>query len=176
MNYGLARLDGAPPLTSSDPRDPCGASTRRAAARRQRSVNSAAPSELDWVPSGASLQRATFVPPPVPEMKEALSDFEKFLHSEDTRQPGPRGRRTCSRAVRDDPSVPRRERTDRSASDHPASWSSGRGASRRPLLYLSLFLQCSTGRSTTTVSWRPRLRGDWEGWLRFFLTGRGRNG
>jgi Fic family protein len=29
---------------------------------------------------GARIEEATYVPPPVPEMKEALSDLEKFLH------------------------------------------------------------------------------------------------
>ncbi len=37
----------------------------------------------NWIGSpGCSLSEATFVPPPVPEMHEALADLEKFLHTE----------------------------------------------------------------------------------------------
>ena len=36
----------------------------------------------NWIgPPGCSLEDATYVPPPVPEMKEALGDFETFLHA-----------------------------------------------------------------------------------------------
>lgn len=35
----------------------------------------------NWIgPPGCSLKNATYVPPPVPEMQEALDDFEKYLH------------------------------------------------------------------------------------------------
>jgi Fic family protein len=41
----------------------------------------------NWIGSaGATLNEATFKPPPVPEMQECLSELEKFLHS-DTRLP-----------------------------------------------------------------------------------------
>ncbi len=51
----------------------------------------AAPGEFrqsqNWIGSaGATLNEATFVPPPVAEMQECLSQLEKFLHS-DTRLP-----------------------------------------------------------------------------------------
>ncbi|MBI2909336.1 MAG: Fic family protein [Chloroflexi bacterium] len=37
----------------------------------------------NWIGSpGATLNNATFVPPPVPEMQECLSQLEKFLHAE----------------------------------------------------------------------------------------------
>lgn len=37
----------------------------------------------NWIgPLGCSLSEATYVPPPVPEMKQALHDFELYLHSE----------------------------------------------------------------------------------------------
>ena len=36
----------------------------------------------NWVgPPGCTLNEATYVPPPVPEMRETLGDFEKFLHA-----------------------------------------------------------------------------------------------
>ncbi len=37
----------------------------------------------NWIgPAGCNLMTATFVPPPVPEMKESLGDLERFLHFE----------------------------------------------------------------------------------------------
>ena len=37
----------------------------------------------NWIgPPGCSLMEATYVPPPVPEMKDTLDDFEKYLHAE----------------------------------------------------------------------------------------------
>ncbi len=37
----------------------------------------------NWIgPPGCSLQEATYVPPPVEEMKSALSDWEKYLHAD----------------------------------------------------------------------------------------------
>ena len=41
----------------------------------------------NWIgPAGATLNEATFIPPPVAEMQECLNQLEKFLHS-DTRPP-----------------------------------------------------------------------------------------
>jgi len=42
----------------------------------------------NWIgPPGCSLANATYVPPPVPEMNEALGQWEKFLHSDDSIAP-----------------------------------------------------------------------------------------
>ncbi|MBU1147355.1 MAG: Fic family protein [Candidatus Omnitrophica bacterium] len=39
----------------------------------------------NWIgPSGCTLNEATYVPPPVHEMKEALGDLEKFLHDRES--------------------------------------------------------------------------------------------
>ncbi len=39
--------------------------------------------EPNWIgPQGCKLLDATFVPPPIPEMTQALDEFEKFLHME----------------------------------------------------------------------------------------------
>src|SRR4051794_29677759 len=35
----------------------------------------------NWIgPDGATIEQATFVPPPVPEMEAALAELESFLH------------------------------------------------------------------------------------------------
>lgn len=40
----------------------------------------------NWI-SGTSPENAKFVPPPIPEMKEALSDLEKFINADDSYLP-----------------------------------------------------------------------------------------
>lgn len=52
----------------------------------------AAPGEFrrsqNWIgPPGCTLNQATYVPPPVPEMHEALDNLEKYLHRGDTYPP-----------------------------------------------------------------------------------------
>lgn len=45
-------------------------------------------STQNWVgPPGCSLAKATYVPPPAPEMIEALGQWEKFLHANDSLAP-----------------------------------------------------------------------------------------
>jgi len=140
--------------------------------------NGKAPGEFrqsqNWIGAGgANLANATFVPPPVPEMKEALDNFEKFLHE-------------------------RRERTDRThypvivecalvhaqfETIHPFLDGNGRlgrllialllnerGVLSRPLLYISLYLKehrLEYYDRLTTI----RRNGDWEAWMKFFLRG-----
>jgi Fic family protein len=42
----------------------------------------------NWIgPPGCSLAEATYIPPPIPEMNEALGQWEKFLHSDDSIAP-----------------------------------------------------------------------------------------
>jgi Fic family protein len=80
MNHGLSRLDELP-LSLRLIRE------IHAELLRGGRGSQATPGEFrrtqNWIgPAGASLSQATFVPPPVPEMKQALGDFETFLHSE----------------------------------------------------------------------------------------------
>jgi Fic family protein len=121
----------------------------------------------NWIgPENASLADATFVPPPVPEMMESLHNFELFLHED---------------------SLPVLIRTGLAHAQfetiHPFLDGNGRvgrllitfllvhgGVLHRPLLYLSVYLK------RNRLEYYDRLMairnsGDWEGWLRFFLTG-----
>lgn len=128
----------------------------------------------NWIGGqGANLTNATFVPPPVPEMKQALDNFEKFLHE-------------------------RRERPDRQhypvivecalihaqfETIHPFLDGNGRlGRSLialllherkvlvRPLLYISLYLKANRLEYYDRLT-AVRKNGDWEEWLKFFLRG-----
>ena len=122
----------------------------------------------NWIgPQGASLKQATFVPPPVPEMKRALHDFEGFLHA-DSRYP------TLIEVGLAHAQF---------ETIHPFLDGNGRvgrllnifllvhrGILRQPLLYLSYYFKLHRTEYYDRLM-AVRLAGDWEGWLRFFLSG-----
>jgi Fic family protein len=121
-----------------------------------------------WIgPPGATLQTASFVPPPVTEMHEALSDFERFVHSD------------ADRPLLLDVGLAHAQ----FESIHPFLDGNGRvgrllitfllvrsQALRRPLLYLSYFFKLNRTEYYDRLT-AVRERGDWEGWVRFFLRG-----
>lgn len=121
----------------------------------------------NWIgPPGAPIQQASFVPPPVPEMHAALHGFEAFLH---------------------DDSLPLLLQAGLAHAQfetiHPFLDGNGRvgrllitlllvrgHALRAPLLYLSHFLKQHRAEYYDRLT-AIRADGDWEGWMRFFLTG-----
>lgn len=85
MEYGLKRLDTLPVSLRL---------LRELHARLMEGVRGeqATPGEFrtsqNWIGRpGCTIQEAEFVPPPVPEMQEALDAFEKYLHANDTYPP-----------------------------------------------------------------------------------------
>lgn len=121
----------------------------------------------NWIgPQGCTLANATFVPPPVHEMKTALGNFEKFLH--DTSLPV---LIHCGLAHAQFETI------------HPFLDGNGRVGRllitfllcerkvlHRPLLYLSLFLKVHRAEYYDRLT-AVRRDGNWEGWLKFFLRG-----
>ena len=123
----------------------------------------------NWIGSaGANLANATFVPPPVPEMKEALNKFEQFLH---------------------DDSLPVLIHTGLAHAQfetiHPFLDGNGRVGRllitfllcerkilHRPLLYLSHYLKMHRAEYYDRLM-AIRNDGNWEAWLKFFLRGVG---
>jgi len=122
----------------------------------------------NWIGAqNVPLAHATFVPPSVPEMQQALSNLEWFLHEGHT-QPA---LIQCGVAHAQFETI------------HPFQDGNGRvgrllitfllmhcGVLHRPLLYLSIYLK------RNRIEYYDRLmaireQGDWEGWLRFFLRG-----
>lgn len=84
MEYGLKRLNELP-LSLRFIRELHGILME--GVRGQQSTPGEFRQSQNWIgPAGATLNEATFVPPPVAEMHECLSELEKFLHS-DTRLP-----------------------------------------------------------------------------------------
>jgi Fic family protein len=115
----------------------------------------------------ANIKEATFVPPPLPDMRKALSNFERWLHEDDE--------------------VPELVRVGVAHAQfetiHPFLDGNGRvgrllitfllvhrGILHRPLLYLSVFLRRNRAEYYDRLM-AVRDSGDWEGWTRFFLRG-----
>lgn len=165
MNYGLDRLSSLPLSTRL---------IREIHAELLRTGRGAlrSPGEFrkdqNWIgPDNAPIQRATFVPPPVPDMHRALGDFERFLHREkelpalihvglahaqfETIHPFTDGNGRVGRLL-------------------ITFLLAHRGVLHRPLLYLSHYLRGNRAEYYDRLM-AVRIRGDWEGWLRFFLVG-----
>jgi Fic family protein len=115
--------------------------------------------------TAGNIAGATYVPPPVPEMHEALDDFEHFLHED---------------AV--PPLVAAAIAHAQFESIHPFRDGNGRvgrllmplvlharGRLPLPVLYLSRHFERSRGEYYERLH-RVNTHGDWAGWLRYFLT------
>ena len=123
----------------------------------------------NWIgPGGAGLSEASFVPPPVPEMTEALHDLENFLHADDDLLPM---LVRCGLVHAQFETI------------HPFLDGNGRagrllitfqlvqaGVLHRPLLYLSYYIKRHKAEYYDRLT-AIREDGNWEGWLRFFLRG-----
>lgn len=122
----------------------------------------------NWIgPEGCTLADAVFVPPPPHEMFEALGNFEKFLHSEDPMPPLIH----CGLAHAQFETIhPFLDGNGRVGRLLITFFLCHRGILSRPLLYLSHhFKRYRTEYYDRLMA--IRATGDWEGWIRFFLTG-----
>lgn len=124
--------------------------------------------DQNWIgPKGSTLATAHYVPPPVDHMRMSLGNFEYY--------------------VRDKRNLPLLVRCAlihaQFETIHPFLDGNGRigrllvplmlaaeGALRHPLLYLSLYLLENRAEYYERLM-AIRRAGDWEGWLKFFLTG-----
>ena len=121
----------------------------------------------NWVgPEGGGLENAVFVPPPPEHLSEAIGDLEEFLQD-----------RTLP------PLVAAGLAHAQFETIHPFGDGNGRvgrllitlllverGLLPQPLLYPSLYLKQNRQEYYERLN-ATRHRGDWEGWLRFFLRG-----
>lgn len=121
----------------------------------------------NWIgPAGCTIETATFVPPSPDDLPDAFGSLERFLHD-----------RTLPPLVHAGLAHAQFETI------HPFLDGNGRvgrllialllveqGILTRPLLYLSWFLKQNRTEYYDRLG-AIRTRGDWEGWLRFFLTG-----
>jgi Fic family protein len=122
----------------------------------------------NWIgPSGATLARAKFVPPPVPEMHTALDNFERFLHRPERQPVLIEAALTHAQFETIHPFLDGNGRVGRLLVTFLMVH---RGVLRAPLLYLSLYLKLHRTEYYDRLM-AVRHSGDWEGWLRFFLDG-----
>lgn len=122
----------------------------------------------NWIgPSGASLKQATFIPPAVPDMKQALHDFEGFLHANDGYPTLIEVGLAHAQFETIHPFVDGNGRVGRLLNIFLLVH---RGVLRQPLLYLSYFFKLHRTEYYDRLM-AVRLAGDWEGWIRFFLRG-----
>jgi Fic family protein len=122
----------------------------------------------NWIgPPGSSIDEATFVPPPVPQMNAAMSELERYIHEDD--------RHTmvlkCGLVHYQFETIhPFADGTGRMGRLLITFLLAERGALSRPLLYLSVFLKRHKEEYYDHLM-RVRTDGDYEGWLKFFLRG-----
>lgn len=123
----------------------------------------------NWIGSaGATLQTATFVPPAPSDMLQALDNLEKFIYEESSDLP---------------PLIKIALIHAQFETIHPFLDGNGRtgrllitlllchyGLLAQPLLYLSYYLKLNRTEYYDRLQ-AIRDRGDWEGWLLFFLLG-----
>jgi Fic family protein len=165
MNYGLTRLKDLPlslrlirEIHAELLKDVRGANRTPGEFRRSQ----------NWIgPENSTLATATFVPPPVPEMHQALDNLEKFLHEQNSFP----ALLHCAMVHAQFETI------------HPFLDGNGRvgrllitfllcqrGILQRPLLYLSHFLRAHRAEYYDRLT-AVRSGGDWEGWLKFFIRG-----
>jgi Fic family protein len=167
MNYGLERLSSLPLSTRL---------IREIHAELLRTGRGAlrSPGEFrrdqNWIgPENARIERATFIPPPVAAMHKALGDFERFLHKENQLPVLIHVGLAHAQFETIHPFTDGNGRVGRLLITFLLAH---RGVLHRPLLYLSHYLRQNRAEYYDRLM-AIRLRGDWEGWLRFFLRGVG---
>jgi Fic family protein len=167
MNYGLDRLSSLP-LSKRLLREihaellRTGRGAHRLPGEFRRHQN--------WIgPDDAPIERATFVPPSLPEMHLALDDFERFLHEEHELPVLIHVGLAHAQFETIHPFVDGNGRVGRLLITFLLVH---RGALHRPLLYLSHYLKRNRAEYYDRLT-AIRQRGDWEGWIRFFLRGVG---
>ncbi|MGE0353432.1 MAG: Fic family protein [Gemmatimonadales bacterium] len=165
LQHGLVRLRGGLPLCLRLRREVHGVLLTEARGGHQ------APGEFrrsqNWV-GGSRPGKARFVPPPPHEMLAALDNLEKFLHDEPERTP---------------PLIKAGLAHVQFETIHPFLDGNGRigrllitlllcmeGVLSQPFLYLSLYFKQNRADYYDALQ-RVRTHGDWESWLRFYLSG-----
>ncbi len=135
-------------------------------------VGHMAPGELrrsqNWIGApGSTLATATYVPPPVAEMKAALSDWGLFLHERGSLPDLVQCALLHEHFEAIHPFLDGNGRVGRLLI---TLFLTERGRLTQPLLYLSAYIEAHRSEYYEALL-RVRTEGDWGGWLLFFLTG-----
>ena len=165
MNYGLTRLAELPVSVRL---------IREIHERLLRGVRGSrlTPGELrrsqNWIgPSGCTLSEATFVPPPPDVVPEALGELERFLHAKDEVPPLVKIGMAHSQFETIHPFLDGNGRVGRL---FIALLLCEREVLNKPVLYLSYYFKRYRQAYYDHLQ-AVRDKGDWEGWLAFFLHG-----
>jgi Fic family protein len=122
----------------------------------------------NWIgPAGATLNSATFVPPPPHEVPQALSDLEKFLHSDSGLPPLIQVGLAHAQFETIHPFLDGNGRLGRLLITFLLT---ERRLLRKPVLYLSHYFKRRRAEYYDRLQ-AVRDAGDWESWLEFFLRG-----
>ncbi len=121
----------------------------------------------NWL-GGTRPGNARFVPPPPDRVAECMSDLEKFLHDQPQRTPALI--KAALAHVQFETIHPFLDGNGRLGRLLITLILCAEGAIQQPLLYLSLFFKQHRMEYYDRLD-AVRLKGDWLGWLRFFLEG-----
>lgn len=121
-----------------------------------------------WIgPAGSTPQTAPYVPPPVAEMTDLLGDWERYLHRRDDTPDLIRCALMHEQFEAIHPFLDRNGRVGRLLI---TLFLIDRGRLSQPLLYLSAYIEAHR-QDYYDLLQRVRTEGDWNSWIRFFLTG-----
>lgn len=163
IEYGLKRLD-ALPLSLRLIRELHGILMERA--RGEHATRGEFRQSQNWIgPPGCSLNEASFVPPPVPEMQDALDQLEKFLHADIDLPPLVQLALIHYQFETIHPFLDGNGRIGRLLI---TLFLCERGILTKPLLYLSAFLERHR-REYYERLLQVSQKGAWEKWIQFFL-------
>jgi Fic family protein len=122
----------------------------------------------NWIgPAGCTLADASFVPPPPHEVIPALGNLEKYIHDD---SPMPALVKTGLVHAQFETIHPFLDGNGRVGRLLITLLLCERGILRSPLLYISHYFRQNRAEYYDRLS-GIRTRGDWEGWLKFFLNG-----
>jgi len=122
----------------------------------------------NWIgPGGSTIADATFVPPPPDEVPRALGDLESFLHADDEL---PLLIRIGLAHAQFETIHPFLDGNGRMGRLLITFLLTERGALHKPVLYLSHWFKQHRQEYYDRLQ-NVRDRGDWEGWLTFFVRG-----
>jgi len=165
MEYGLERLRELPLSLRL---------VREMHERLMRGVrgDQATPGEFrtsqNWIgPAGSTPATAAYVPPPPPEMMEALANWETFLHQ---RERFPDLVQCALMHEQFEAIHPFLDGNGRVGRLLITLFLVERGRLTQPLLYLSDYIESHRQQYYDSLQ-RVRTEGDWSGWLHFFLVG-----
>lgn len=122
----------------------------------------------NWIgPKGSTLLNAVFVPPTVPDMKQALNDLEMFMHNKDEISPLLKIALIHAQFESIHPFLDGNGRMGRLLITF---WLYNEQILSKPLLYLSYYFKMYREEYYDSLM-SVRLNGDWESWIKFFLRG-----